>query len=325
MQLHDLVSRISSLADPTRLRLLAVLHQGSFSVSELSRCTSLSQPRVSHHLGILLRSQLVRVKREGVRAFYSREHRGPLAPVVERVLQLLEDPQVAADVERACRCLDARRHERREFFSSLAQTWPRDLERWIHLEGYRDLVLRLMPQVEVLADVGCGSGWLLPHLSSRAARIVGVDHAPEVLSKAKAAARGSDACCEFRLGEAEHLPLRDGEVEAVFMGLVLHHLPDPLRALEEASRVCRPGGWVVVVEPLAHGVQEAREELGSLWMGFQVQELADWLSQAGFFVDRVEQVNPAYGLPLVGLRGRLGPDGPKPHGGERSTYGLQDR
>lgn len=82
---------------------------------------------------------------------------------------------------------------------------------------------------------------------------------------------------------------------------------------------------MVVVEPLAHGVQEAREELGGLWMGFQVQELADWLSQAGFFVDRVEQVNPAYGLPLVGLRGRLGPDGPKPHGGERSTYGLQDR
>jgi ArsR family transcriptional regulator len=96
--------------------------------------------------------------------------------------------------------------------------------------------------------------------------------------------------CEFRLGELEHLPLSDGEVELVIIGLVLQHVVDPQAVLLEAARALDHGGKLTVVEPARHEITEAREDLGEFWMGFEEHEIRSWLSAAGFSVDVIDNL-----------------------------------
>ncbi len=67
----DVVGLLRMLADPTRLRLLGALKDGERNVSTLCRQLDLSQPTVSHHLGLLRSSGLVANRRDGKRVFYS--------------------------------------------------------------------------------------------------------------------------------------------------------------------------------------------------------------------------------------------------------------
>ncbi|MBN1424957.1 metalloregulator ArsR/SmtB family transcription factor [Candidatus Fermentibacteria bacterium] len=305
MNLITTIAALSALADATRLRLLAVLGEGSLAVSELVTCLELSQPRVSHHLAILLRCGLVRVRREGVRAYYARESRGEPVRLADAAIARLDDPTVRADRLRAARLLADRKAERRGFFATLARTWPENLAAWIDLDAYRTTVAALVPPGGTMADLGCGSGWLLPTLSAIASRVIGVDHSPEILDQARQRARDAGIPgCEFRLGELEHLPLREREVDAVFIGLVLHSVPDPQAALEEAARVCETGGTLTVIEPLAHHNEHARDELGGLWMGFSESEMAQWVASSGFTMLSAETRTPPAGLGLIAVQAR---------------------
>ncbi len=67
----DVVGLLRMLADPTRLRLLGALKDGERNVSTLCRQLDLSQPTVSHHLGLLRSAGLVANLRDGKRVFYS--------------------------------------------------------------------------------------------------------------------------------------------------------------------------------------------------------------------------------------------------------------
>ena len=57
---------------------------------------------------------------------------------------------------------------------------------------------------------------------------------------------------DFRIGEMEHLPLRDAEADFVLMSLVLHHLADPARGLQEANRILKTGHDLLIIDLAKH-------------------------------------------------------------------------
>lgn len=99
----------------------------------------------------------------------------------------------------------------------------------------------------VLLDVGCGPGTITVDLARRVApgRVTGVDAAPDVirLARQEAAAAGQDNV-DFVVADAYALDLPDDSFDVVHAHQVLQHLADPVRALRELRRVCRPGGIV---------------------------------------------------------------------------------
>lgn len=108
----------------------------------------------------------------------------------------------------------------------------------------------LLPHLEPgmdLLDVGCGPGTITLDLAEIVApgRVVGVEYidAPLVAARAAAAERG-DASTVFEIGNAQSLPYADDSFDVVYAHQVLQHLTEPVRALREMLRVCRPGGWV---------------------------------------------------------------------------------
>jgi SAM-dependent methyltransferase len=102
----------------------------------------------------------------------------------------------------------------------------------------------LRPGLAVL-DVGCGPGTITADLARRVGPgcVVGIDQAPDALERARAAAAGVDNVT-FARADVYALPWGNGVFDVVHAHQVLQHLGDPVAALREMLRVCRPGGVV---------------------------------------------------------------------------------
>lgn len=96
-------------------------------------------------------------------------------------------------------------------------------------------------------DVGCGTGalmrFLLPDLDQDG-QLIGVDRDPDLLTKAEEEMEGVDVPFQFEQADAQNLPFDDATFDVVACQFLLCILPDPLPAVKEMARVCRPGGKV---------------------------------------------------------------------------------
>jgi ArsR family transcriptional regulator len=100
----------------------------------------------------------------------------------------------------------------------------------------------------------------------------------------------------LRIGELEHLPLRDGEGDFACINMVLHHLSEPLPALREIRRVLRPAGILLITDFDRHDQEEMRDAYGDLWLGFDRDALCALLRQAGFAPETCRRHPVEHGL-----------------------------
>ncbi|MEE8418805.1 MAG: arsenite methyltransferase [Dehalococcoidales bacterium] len=103
---------------------------------------------------------------------------------------------------------------------------------------------------EVVLDLGSGAGFdcfLASEKVGKKGKVIGVDMTPPMLEKAREnALKGGYENTEFRLGEIENLPVADGSVDVVISNCVINLSPDKKRVFQEAYRVLKPGGRVMV-------------------------------------------------------------------------------
>jgi ubiquinone/menaquinone biosynthesis C-methylase UbiE len=120
--------------------------------------------------------------------------------------------------------------------------------RWRTAENSAGYLLpSLRPGLDIL-DVGCGPGTITLDLAARVApgRVLGLDVSADPLDEARAAAGRAGVDVEFRTGDVYALDLPDDSFDVVHAHQVLQHLTDPVAALREMARVCRPGGLIAV-------------------------------------------------------------------------------
>src|SRR5207245_2541364 len=91
-------------------------------------------------------------------------------------------------------------------------------------------------------DVGCGTGALSEAIVARCSpnAVVGVDRSEEYLAYARW--RVTDPRVSFRPGDAQALPVKDGEHDIAVSGLMLNFVPDAAKAVAEMKRALSPGG-----------------------------------------------------------------------------------
>jgi ArsR family transcriptional regulator len=131
-----------------------------------------------------------------------------------------------------------------------------------------------------VADLGCGSGKTTAALAPYVQRVIGVDQSAAMLKAARKRTNGI-ANVELKRGSLESLPLRDGSLDGVLLLLALTYVADPLPVISEAARVLRPGGSAVVVDLLRHDREEFRRQMGQRRLGFEPEELAQLMGEAG--------------------------------------------
>jgi SAM-dependent methyltransferase len=120
--------------------------------------------------------------------------------------------------------------------------------RWRTAENSAAYLLpSLRPGLDLL-DVGCGPGTITVDLAARVApgRVLGLDLSPDPLTEAAEAAARAGGEATFAVGDVYALDLPDDSFDVVHAHQVLQHLTDPVAALREMARVCRPGGVIAV-------------------------------------------------------------------------------
>jgi ubiquinone/menaquinone biosynthesis C-methylase UbiE len=112
------------------------------------------------------------------------------------------------------------------------------------------VALASLKKGETVLDLGSGGGFdcfLAARKVGKSGKVIGVDMTPEMIDKARENARKSEReNVEFRLGEIENLPVADGTVDVVISNCVINLSPNKERVFEEAFRVLKPDGRLMV-------------------------------------------------------------------------------
>jgi len=152
----------------------------------------------------------------------------------------------------------ARRRETQAFFAVRAGTW--DAKFGDDLPAYRAAVAEAgIPRGAVVADIGCGTGRALPALREAvgpAGAVLGLDLTTEMLQAVRV--HGRHQGVQLVRADAEHLPLADRSLAAVFAAGLLPHCLDPTDTLRELARVTRPAGILVIFHPSGRAALAAR-------------------------------------------------------------------
>ncbi len=291
-----LLKWMASLADATRLRLLALTAEQELGVSDLCEVVQLPQSTVSRHLKILADEGWVVSRRQGTTNLYQLVL-DELDPSQRGLWMLAREesagwPALGQDQARLERVLRSRAQDASAFFADAAAQWD-DLRHELYGQAFtRDALLALLPDHWTVADLGCGSGALAADLAGYVAKVIGVDNSAAMLKAARRRLKGTKHT-ELRKGDLAHLPLADHECDATLCVLVLTYLDDPAGAIKEMARAVKPGGKVVVLDLLAHSRDAFRRQMGQLHMGFEPETIQRMFEDAGLQRVRCRTLPPA--------------------------------
>lgn len=265
--------------------MLAVLEGRELTVSELCDVVQLPQSTVSRHLKTLADGEWVSSRRDGTRRLYTLPL-DDVDPSAKRLWQVVKEqvsssPTASQDDRRLRQVLSRRRSQSEAFFSSSAGQWDRLREEMFGATSHLRALVGLLDARLVVGDLACGTGIVSESLSVFAERIIAVDASREMLEAASNRLAGQKHV-DIRHGSLEKLPIKDGELDLALMMLVLHHLPEPKRALAEARRTLKRGGRVLILDMLPHEHEEYRQTMGHVWLGFDEKQMKQWLDAAGF-------------------------------------------
>src|SRR5688572_29096725 len=289
-----ILEHMTALSDPVRCRMLMLLEKQELTVSELCSVLQMPQSSVSRQLKTLADDNWVVSRRDGTSRFYAMSTGDDLDQGAKRLWPLIRE-QVAAtsaagqDDRRLRGVLARRRAKSQEFFATAAGGWDR-----LRSDLFGDTfflwgVLGLIDPTLVVGDLGCGTGQLTETVAPYVRQVVAVDSSNDMLEAARHRLGGAQNV-DLRQGELEGLPIKDRELDAAMLSLVLHYSPSPARALSEVSRALRPGGRVLVVDMLPHDRQEYQQQMGHVWLGFSDKQIGRFLTGAAFTDVRVRML-----------------------------------
>jgi ubiquinone/menaquinone biosynthesis C-methylase UbiE/DNA-binding transcriptional ArsR family regulator len=276
---------LRALADPTRLRILALLEREELSVNELQEVTRMGQSRISTHLRQLQDARLLESRREGKRTFYRFNQQADAG--VREFLQLAsrgarELPEQATDQTNLRRILARRQDQAQLFFNQVAGRFDRRYGPGRSWQAFGQLLLRVLPPL-VVADLGSGEGLLSELLARRCQKVIAVDNSEKIVAFGVAKAKKNGLKnLEFRLGNLQNPPLDPQSTDLVILSQALHHAEEPAQAILSAHRILRPGGQLLILDLLRHRFQQAHELYGDRWLGFAEGDLHRWLEAAAF-------------------------------------------
>ena len=291
------VNYFKALADETRLRLVHLFLHYELNVNEIAAVMGMGQSRISRHLKILSDSRLITFRRDGLWTFYSAAGEGEGHRFIQSIRYLFEtEPIFSEDLVGADRVLEERAHETTRFFDSIAEDWEKLKKEIIGAVNLNRLILEAVPVSGTIVDMGCGTGDLLEPLKKKARYLIGVDKSPRMLDQARRRFALDGANVDLRIGELEHLPLREGEADLAVINMVLHHVPDPKKAFREAYRVLKPGDSFIILDFLRHQLEGMRERYGDRWLGFNIVDIKKWLKNSGFDTGKIDYFDLKKGL-----------------------------
>jgi ubiquinone/menaquinone biosynthesis C-methylase UbiE len=285
MTAAPILDHMAALADPIRCRILLPLERHELTVNELCSVLQLPQSTVSRHLKTLADDGWVMSRRDGTSRFYGMAVQD-LDPGAQRLWPLIRE-QIAGtngaeqDERRLKSVLTRRRSKSEQFFASASGQWDHLRAELFGDRFHLHALLALIEPTLTVGDLGCGTGQVSELIAPHVAKVIAVDGSTDMVQAARKRLKGLNHV-DIRRGHMEALPIDDHQLDAAIVALVLHHAPDPARAIAEMHRVLKPGGRVLIVDMLPHDRVEYQQQMGHVWLGFAEKTIKKYLETAGF-------------------------------------------
>ncbi|MFH1676727.1 MAG: metalloregulator ArsR/SmtB family transcription factor, partial [bacterium] len=284
---------LKAMADPTRLRLLAILDNEELSVNELVRVLGMGQSRISRHLALLKDAGLVTVRRDGTWSFYSIPETVGESGYMNSFRESSDyKSALAGDGPRIRQVIKDRADSSQQYFDKIAEDWDDIRSEYYGLQVRNRALAGLIPNDWTVADIGCGTGFLLLALAPLVKKAIGVDNSVEMIRVARRnAAQRNIKNIDFVQSDMDNIKIKDGSLDGLTASMVLHHAPDPVATIKEWARVLKPGGKVSIVELENHEHDWLRDEMADVWLGFDPKQISTIFRSAGFEKIKVEKVD----------------------------------
>ncbi len=276
-----------ALADSTRWRTLGVLQRHELSVSELVDVLDQPQSTVSRHLRVLREAGLIRDRRMGSTRMYSvpTSVDGQNESNLRSRLMAWSGEQTLPNAlhHRIDVVMERRRDMSRRFFDRVGTEWDTLREESFGGRFHLEALVALLPRDWTVADIGTGTGYLLPTLAGHFRNVLAVEPSERMLETARNRLTYERLDnVSLHSGDLTHLPLDNLSADVAIAMLVLHHVPAPRAALGELYRILKPGGSVLLVEQAVHDHEAFHHRMQDRWWGFDAEELVLWLGEEGF-------------------------------------------
>jgi ubiquinone/menaquinone biosynthesis C-methylase UbiE len=297
LNLDLMVDTLKAAAEPSRLRILALLSRGDLTVSDLTSILGQSQPRVSRHLKLLFEASLINRYQEGSWAYFRLAESLIVGDIARSLLERLDcsDPLLERDLERLSSVKLQRRERAAAYFSANASSW--DAIRSLHVpdgavEEALTKIIGARP-FQAMLDVGTGTGRLLELFAPLYLRGVGIDINRDMLTIARSnLEKAGIANAQVRQGDVYSLPVDRESFDLVTIHQVLHFLDNPAEAIREAARALRPSGRMLIVDFAPHELEFLRDRHAHLRLGFHDGQIKDWLTEAGLTLEQSMELQP---------------------------------
>lgn len=285
-EMDQLIQAMKAAGEPTRMRILLLLHRSELTVTEICRILGQSQPRVSRHLKLLCDADLLIRQAEGTSAYY----RHGTAPFADRFLAMMR-PLVDLEhhvLSRDQRQLQLIRNERAELaaqsYEKIAQEAELLAEDRVPEAEVEEAMLSLIGDERIgrLLDIGTGTGRILELLAPQIDSGLGIELSREMLNLARSHLDDENiGHCGVRHGNAYNLDVDTGTVSLAVLHHVLHFLDEPSRAIEQAAQTVEPGGRLLIVDLGPHHLEVLRTDHGHRRLGFTDDEVIAWCEAVG--------------------------------------------
>lgn len=235
---------MKAISEPLRLRIIALLRQSNLSGSDLVHVLEVSQSNISHHLAILIQNDIVESHKRGTQKIYvlkeinsSNQLAGDIWSHLEEIVS--EISEAPADQFRLQELLKGKT----DFSSEYWETWRLQQPDLPYTEEF---IRHGLPVGEIAIDVGCGNGEFCKLLAQSYEQVVGFDLVDWEESWADLSADYSNL--HFAVSDGQKLPFKKQSVQSIFFRMSIAFIENPKHALTEASRVCAPGGKIIIIE-----------------------------------------------------------------------------
>jgi SAM-dependent methyltransferase len=295
----ELVGSLRAVAEPTRVRLIALLGREELTVTEISRVIGQSQPRVSRHLRLLVDAGVLERAPEGNFVYYRLAEDSPAAELAHDLASLTpaSDPVIAADLAALSRVRAARIEAAIAYRSTHADELEALRELYVGEAAVERALLDMLIDegpIGRLLDIGTGTGRILELLAPHSEQSVGLDLDHDMLQLARAALGEAQLSrAAVRHGDLHRPPFEAGSFDVAVMHHVLHLLDAPGGAIEDAARLLRPGGRLLVADFATHDLETLRSVHGHRCLGISDKEMLSWAVQAGLEVESERTLPPA--------------------------------
>ena len=294
---EHIVNILKAAGETTRLRVLMLLADGELNVKDLTRILGQSQPRISRHLKLMCEAGLIKRSPEGSWVYFRLTEDKAILDIVKSLIGNIDhnDAIISKDQARATIVKQERAETAQKYFKEHASEW--DKIRALHfseaaVENAMQSILK-NKSYDTLVDLGTGTGRILELFSENIEHGVGIDMNPDMLVYARSKIEaGGLKHCQIRHGDLSNLPIEHDFADIVILHQVLHFIDDPIIAIEEAARILKTNGSLLIVDFAPHELEFLREKFAHIRLGFSKEYMSKCLEEVGLKLVEHKSLKP---------------------------------